>query len=240
MTAREALAALVGAVEARDYPAPGWHGALISALAQAQAVLDRGATDIATVADPGREGVATTDRVHDLKCWPPYYEDVSDGRKSFEARFDDRGYRVGDMLRLREWLPSQARYTGRECLRVVVYRLSGSGLWGLAPGYCVLGLAPAPPDRAALRERVTHLVLGQLGPLWISLDETVDAILAIIPSAPDPEALAERVVGAITAEGWLVGDSRGRPRKWVDVVKSGELHTLIVRAITAPTEPRDG
>lgn len=31
-------------------------------------------------------------KIHDLKILPTYFDDVAKGRKTFELRFDDRGY----------------------------------------------------------------------------------------------------------------------------------------------------
>src|SRR5262245_19533902 len=76
---------------------------------------------------------------HDLKCWPPFWEDVDSGRKTFELRKDDRAYEVGDVIVLREWHPGVKLYTGRVCRRTVSYKLGG-GSWGLADGYCIPGL----------------------------------------------------------------------------------------------------
>lgn len=42
---------------------------------------------------------------HDLKCWPKYYEYVASGDKTFEVRRNDRDFRVGDTLLLREYEP---------------------------------------------------------------------------------------------------------------------------------------
>ena len=75
---------------------------------------------------------------HDLKTWPPYFGAVFDGSKTFEVRRDDRGYRVGDVLRLREWDPARGDYTGRECRRTVAYICRDAE--GLAAGFAVLGL----------------------------------------------------------------------------------------------------
>ena len=85
-------------------------------------------------------------REHQLKSWPPYYEDVESGRKSFELRFNgDRQFGVGDLLILREWSP-RGDFTGRSCKREVVYVLHGVGIGGIAPlhglsvNYVILGL----------------------------------------------------------------------------------------------------
>jgi len=44
-------------------------------------------------------------RVHRLKTVDPYFTDVAVGRKTFEVRKNDRGFRVGDVLVLEEWHP---------------------------------------------------------------------------------------------------------------------------------------
>lgn len=62
-------------------------------------------------------------RTHDLKTWPDYYVHLLDGTKTFEYRRDDRNFREGDTLLLREWDPTFERYTGREMTRRVTYIL---------------------------------------------------------------------------------------------------------------------
>ena len=64
---------------------------------------------------------------HNLKILPEYYEAVLDGTKTFEMRYNDRNFQVGDILRLREYQPMtdeyEARYTGRDIEVVITYIL---------------------------------------------------------------------------------------------------------------------
>lgn len=76
---------------------------------------------------------------HELKCWPQHFVAVMVGVKQFEIRKDDRQYRVGDTLRLREWDPDAEVYTGRERWCDVTYVLRNSR-WML-PGYVAISIA---------------------------------------------------------------------------------------------------
>ena len=61
-------------------------------------------------------------RLHDLKCWPEYFEAVDDGRKGFEVRENDRDFATGDYLLLREWTPQfESCYTGRWLIAHIGY-----------------------------------------------------------------------------------------------------------------------
>jgi len=82
-------------------------------------------------------------KVHELKCWPPYFGDVLSGVKTFEYRKDDRHFSPGDILLLKEWLPQTEKYTGREVSVDVVYTVLG-GQFGIPKGYCILGIRPYP------------------------------------------------------------------------------------------------
>lgn len=83
---------------------------------------------------------------HELKVWPEFFKALVSGEKTFELRHDDRGFRVGDVLWLREWRRLKivegiaiGEYTGRDTRRSITYVLSG---FGLQPGYVCLGLKP--------------------------------------------------------------------------------------------------
>lgn len=52
-------------------------------------------------------------KVHYLKTWPHYFEDVRIGIKTHEFRKDDRDYQSGDILVLQEYDPFRKLLTGR-------------------------------------------------------------------------------------------------------------------------------
>ncbi|MBQ7340366.1 MAG: DUF3850 domain-containing protein [Clostridia bacterium] len=41
---------------------------------------------------------------HHVKIAPIHYEEIASGRKNFEIRFNDRNYKVGDIVALEEYL----------------------------------------------------------------------------------------------------------------------------------------
>lgn len=59
---------------------------------------------------------------HMLKCHPEYFEAIKNGTKTFECRYNDRNYQVGDELLLREYDP-ELGYTIRCIVRKIVYIL---------------------------------------------------------------------------------------------------------------------
>lgn len=82
--------------------------------------------------------------VHELKCWPEYFEPILSDDKTFEARLNDRDFKVGDVLWLREWVPPQRagavrEYTGRDT-RVRVTYIMTSAFPAVRPGWVVMAL----------------------------------------------------------------------------------------------------
>lgn len=80
---------------------------------------------------------------HELKLLTEYFYDVERGIKTFELRRDDRDFKVGDTLILKEYCQSgifrEAHYTGREIVKTIVYILHG-GKYGLKEGFVILGI----------------------------------------------------------------------------------------------------
>lgn len=75
---------------------------------------------------------------HDLKILPQYFQAVWDDRKRCELRKDDRGYRVGDIICLREW--DGEKYTGSALLVEITHILRNCPEYGLAEGFCILSI----------------------------------------------------------------------------------------------------
>lgn len=87
---------------------------------------------------------------HELKTDPDTFKDVLTGDKTHEIRRNDRDFKVGDTLLLRETRysgtemsgpePRPLEYTGRTATRIVSHILFG---YGLQPGWCILSFAPS-------------------------------------------------------------------------------------------------
>ena len=73
-------------------------------------------------------------KTHDLKISTEYFEAKLNGIKDWEIRFDDRGFAVGDYLRLRE--VKEYEYTGRIIISEVLYILRDFD--GLKEGYVIM------------------------------------------------------------------------------------------------------
>lgn len=75
-------------------------------------------------------------KVHEFKLAAMYFKDVATGKKSFELRKNDRGFKTGDALRLNEYADGEK--TGRYIEADIVYMLEDHS--GLQEDYCILGI----------------------------------------------------------------------------------------------------
>ena len=93
---------------------------------------------------------------HELKTWPEFFIETRGGRKKFELRKNDRDFKVGDELLLKEWDPEPSKlpgrslaigYTGRELLVRVDYIMAGVDfgppdlISPLAPDYVIMSIS---------------------------------------------------------------------------------------------------
>ena len=93
-------------------------------------------------------------KTHELKILPQYFRVVQDGAKTFELRKNDRDYKIGDTLLLKEWENIKGKYveegyTGNKIKKEITYILEG-GQYGLEKGYCILGLKDI--DKVSIEE----------------------------------------------------------------------------------------
>lgn len=73
---------------------------------------------------------------HHLKTESPYYEDVRDGKKTFELRKNDRDFKKGDTLILHHVINGER--TGRSLFPIEIRYILKGGKYGLDPEYCIL------------------------------------------------------------------------------------------------------
>jgi len=82
--------------------------------------------------------------VHKLKLNADYYDDSASGKKTFEIRKNDRDYKVGDFLELREWvfsvLENKGSYTGNVHWKIITYVFNDEQY--LPEGYVCLACYP--------------------------------------------------------------------------------------------------
>ena len=100
---------------------------------------------------------------HELKTWVCFYNPVISGKKTFEVRQNDRGFKVGDTLLLKEFMPCldcsgsgrvwdvgdktecgcpkpHGEYTGRESRFNIEYLLDEFS--GIKDGYVIMSISP--------------------------------------------------------------------------------------------------
>ena len=80
-------------------------------------------------------------KTHWLKTEPAFFREIVTGSKTFEVRNNDRGFEVGDVLILQEYLPAWAPkpgYSGRQIKKKISYILDDPRF--CREGYVILGL----------------------------------------------------------------------------------------------------
>lgn len=78
--------------------------------------------------------------VHELKTVQPYFDAVWNNQKAFELRKDDRGFKEGDYLLLREYNADAGTYSGRSVRALITFVSDYPD--ALRPGYVALGISP--------------------------------------------------------------------------------------------------
>ena len=78
--------------------------------------------------------------IHILKTENPHFLDIYQGRKRFELRFNDRNFKIGDFLILREYSKHFGGYSSSWHAVKVIHMMEGPTL-GLAEGWVILSIA---------------------------------------------------------------------------------------------------
>ncbi len=58
------------------------------------------------------------------KTWMPYFQEILDGNKTFDARLANFDCKVGDTLILEEYNPKTKKYTGRKIEKKISFILN--------------------------------------------------------------------------------------------------------------------
>ena len=76
--------------------------------------------------------------IYKLKIKPKFFDQIINYKKTFELRYNDRGYKEGDILHLEEY--ENEKYTGRKVAVEVVYILNDFDGFGLKSGWVVMSI----------------------------------------------------------------------------------------------------
>lgn len=81
--------------------------------------------------------------IHEMKTFHKNFSEMLSGKKNFVLLKQDKPYREGDTLIVREWSDIMNSYSGERLTYTISCIYEGCGKYGLAKGYCVLGLRRA-------------------------------------------------------------------------------------------------
>ena len=145
---------------------------------------------------------------HELKTWIPYFEEILTGNKTFEFRRNDRDFKVGDTLLLREYDHPNLQYTGRQLSVRITYKMEG-GNFGLPHKMCIMSITRTTPSPDS-GEKV-----------YYQPKDEPDHILEPPHPQPDFDGMAEKLTAALYLDIGIV-DS---------VIFYKKTHPLILSAI---------
>ena len=94
----------------------------------------------------GMRQIKFTKTCHELKTWHDYFEMMWRGDKTFELRRNDRDYKVGDLLLLREYDEKAGAYMPRSMLMHVTCVVKDVPAFGLQDGFCIMSVVEISRD----------------------------------------------------------------------------------------------
>lgn len=106
-------------------------------------------------------------KTHIIKAWPEFWDALADGRKTFEIRYNDRGYAAGDILE--------------------IHRATHAGTIQLEP-------TPAEPPAPLLR-RVVYVLPGALASNGVEILPGSVVVMSLVPAfAQDADGKADKMM----------------------------------------------
>ena len=102
-----------------------------------EALLVAGAIMVRPAGNQNQHKVDANVATHVLKTLPKFFDKVAEGTKTAELRKNDRGFKVGDYVKL---IRSDGSDKPASITRRISHIVEG-GQYGLAPDYCMLSLA---------------------------------------------------------------------------------------------------
>ncbi len=144
--------------ECAEYCGYKWNGAAHDSLQDAQATMFcyNRLSEIMNLAAGSGDNLAPAPYImtdatttHELKIHPKYFKAVVSGRKTFEIRRNDRNFKVGDRIELKEY-SKETGYTGKSALFDITYVMTDNEF--VKKGFAVLGIKPYNPFPAILEE----------------------------------------------------------------------------------------
>lgn len=75
--------------------------------------------------------------IHELKILPNYYNDIKEGKKTFELVKNNGRFEINDIIILQEY-ENSIGYTGRKIIKELSYIFKADGQ-GLSEEFCILG-----------------------------------------------------------------------------------------------------
>lgn len=80
-------------------------------------------------------------KVHELKTWPIYFNQIKSGNKTFEVRKNDRDFMEGDRLILKEWDNNSKGYVySNPIICDVTSIIYSFDHFGLKNKYCIMSI----------------------------------------------------------------------------------------------------
>lgn len=101
-------------------------------------------------------------KIHFVKTWTGYFDDVDSGKKTWELRINDRNYQVGDLVVLMRYDIKLKTYTGHMIEIEITYLYEGNQ-FGLIDGWCIFSHVKTGTNQKTLEKMIEKYNAEQRG-----------------------------------------------------------------------------